>query len=162
VVGDVDDVDPGRAEARDDQMGAVGPVAGGAAAVPAVVVELVAHVRHRRLVDDLAVLGVDDGEEVRRVDARPLVQAGDVEELLVRGLKRLLGRGEEGGRPVVVVMVLHETSFSKLKSPRVTTSALWGRKRVASPACRPGSTSSSAMRRRRASMCTRATSPRSR
>ena len=78
-------------------MCAVGPVAGGAAAVPAVVVELVADVRHRRLVDDATLFDVDDGEEVRRVDAGPLVQAGDVEELLVRGLKRLLGRGEEGG-----------------------------------------------------------------
>ena len=52
VVGDVDDVDARRAEARHDQVRAVGAVARGAAAVPAEVVQLVADVRHRRLVDD--------------------------------------------------------------------------------------------------------------
>ncbi len=45
-------------------MRAVGPVAGRRAAVPAEVVQLVADVRHRRLVHDPAVLGVDHGEEV--------------------------------------------------------------------------------------------------
>jgi hypothetical protein len=49
---DVHDVDPRRAEAGDDQVRAVGAVAGRAAAVPPEVVELVADVRHRRLVDD--------------------------------------------------------------------------------------------------------------
>ena len=94
-VGDVDDVDPRRSEAGDDQVRAVGPVAGRAAAVPAEVVELVADVRHRRLVDDPAFLGVDDGEEVGRVDARALVQAGEVEELLRRRLERFVRRGVE-------------------------------------------------------------------
>ena len=61
-----------------------GPWQAELAAVPAEVVELVADVRHRRLVDDPAVVGVDDGEEVRRVDAGALVQAGEVEELLGR------------------------------------------------------------------------------
>ena len=71
-------------------MRAIRAVAGRAAAVPAEVVELVADVRHRRLVDDPSVLGVDDGEEVRRLDAGALVQAGDVEELLRRRLERFL------------------------------------------------------------------------
>ena len=43
------------------------------------------------------VLGVDDGEEVGRVDAGALVQAGDVEELLGRRLHRLLRRAVERG-----------------------------------------------------------------
>jgi hypothetical protein len=88
VVGHVDDVDARRAEARDDQVRAVGSVAGGAAAVPAEVVQLVAGVGHRRLVHDPAVLGVDDREEVGLVHAGAFVQAGEVEELL--------GRGREG------------------------------------------------------------------
>ena len=95
VVGHVDDVDARRAEARHDEVGTVGTVTRRAAAVPAEVVQLVAHVRHRRLVDDAAVLGVDDGEEVRRVDAGSLVQAGDVEELLGRRLSGLTRRGVE-------------------------------------------------------------------
>ena len=41
-------------------------------------------VRHRRLVDDPSVLGVDDGEEVGCADTRSFVQAGEVEELLGR------------------------------------------------------------------------------
>ena len=90
VVGDVDDVDPRRAKAGHDQMRAVRPVAGRAAAVPAEVMQLVADVRHRRLVDDPAVLGVDDGEEVRLVHAGALVQAGEIEELLGPGVTRLL------------------------------------------------------------------------
>ena len=53
--------------------------------------QLVADVRHRRLVHDPAVLGVDDGEEVRLVHAGALVQAGEVEELLRRRLQRLGG-----------------------------------------------------------------------
>jgi hypothetical protein len=31
-------------------------------------------------VDDLAILGVDDGEKVGRLDARAFVEAGEVEE----------------------------------------------------------------------------------
>ena len=77
-------------------MRAVGPVARRAAPVPAEVVKLVADVRHRRLVDDLPVLGVDDGQKVRRVDARALVQAGEVEKLLGRRLRGLRGGAEEG------------------------------------------------------------------
>jgi hypothetical protein len=73
VVGDVEDVDAGRAEAGHDQMRAVGAVARRAAAVPAEVMELVADVRHRRLVDDPSRLGVDDGEEVGLLDAGALV-----------------------------------------------------------------------------------------
>jgi hypothetical protein len=69
---------------------AVGAVAGRRAAVPAEVVELVADVRHRQLVDDLALLGIDDGEEVWLVDACALVQAGEVEVLLGRRLHRIV------------------------------------------------------------------------
>ena len=72
-----------------------GPWQAERAAVPAEVVQLVADVRHRRLVDDAAVLGVDDGEEVGLLDAGALVQAGEVEELLRRRLHRLLRRGVE-------------------------------------------------------------------
>ena len=95
VVGDVQDVDPRGAEARHDQMRAVRSVAGGAAAVPAEVVQLVAAVRHRRLVQDPSLLGVHDGEEVGLVDARALVQAGEVQELLRRRLQRLVRRSVE-------------------------------------------------------------------
>ena len=96
IVGDVQHVDARRPEAGEDQVRAVGPVARRAAPVPAEVVELVADVRHRRLVDDLPVLGVDDGQKVRRVDARALVQAGEVEKLLGRRLRGLRGGAEEG------------------------------------------------------------------
>jgi hypothetical protein len=65
------------------------------------VVELVACVRHRQLVDDPAVLGVDDGQEVRRVDPGALVQTDEIEELLRRGLHRLLRGAVERGRTVV-------------------------------------------------------------
>ena len=82
VVGDVDDVDPRGTEAGHDQMRAVGPVAGRAAAVPAEVVQLVADVGHRRLVHDPAVLGIDHRQEVRPLHRRALVQAGEVQELL--------------------------------------------------------------------------------
>jgi hypothetical protein len=54
------------------------------------VVELVADVRHWRLVDDFAVLGVDDGQEVGCPDAGPFVEAREVEELLRRGVNCLL------------------------------------------------------------------------
>jgi hypothetical protein len=59
-------------------------MAGRAAAVPAEVVELVADVRHRRLVDDSSIFGVHDGEEVWCAYARSFVEAGEVEELLAR------------------------------------------------------------------------------
>jgi hypothetical protein len=97
VVGDVDDVDARGAKAGHDQMRTIGPVAGRAAAVPAEVVQLVADVRHRRLMDDPAVLGIDHGEEVRLVHAGALVQAGEIEELLGTGLTRLLRRRVERG-----------------------------------------------------------------
>ena len=94
IIGDVDDIDPRRAEPGNDQVRAVGPATGRAAAVPAEVVELVADVRHRGLVDDLAVeagfgIGVDHRNEVRSLDAGAPVQAGEVEELLRRGSLRL-------------------------------------------------------------------------
>jgi hypothetical protein len=73
VVGHVDDVDARRAEPGHDQVRAIGAVAGRRAAVPAEVVQLVADVRHGRLVDHAAPFGVDDCEEVRLLDARPLV-----------------------------------------------------------------------------------------
>ena len=92
VVGHVHDVDARRAEAGHDQVRAVGAVAGRRTAVPAEVVELVADVRHRQLVHDLTVLGIDDRQEVRFLDARALVQAGEVEELLLRRSHRLFGR----------------------------------------------------------------------
>ena len=85
IVGDVEDVDPRGAEAGHDQMRAIRPVTRRAAAIPAEVMQLVADVGHRRLVDDAAVLGIDDGEEVGLVDAGALVQAGEVEELLGPG-----------------------------------------------------------------------------
>ncbi len=70
-------------------------MAGGATAVPAEVVELVAYVRHRQLVHDPSFACVDDRQEVRRLDARAFMQAGEIEELLRRPLERLLGRGVE-------------------------------------------------------------------
>ena len=90
VIGDVDDVDARGAKAGHDQMRAVRPVAGRAAAVPAEVVQLVAHVGHRRLMHDAAVLGVDHSEEVRPLDAGALVQACEIKEILGRGAARLL------------------------------------------------------------------------
>ena len=90
IVGDVEHVDPRRAEAGHDQVRAIGPVTRRAAAIPAEVMQLVADVGHRRLVHDAAVLGIDDGEEVGLVDAGALVQAGEVEELLGPGVTRRL------------------------------------------------------------------------
>jgi hypothetical protein len=52
--------------------------------------QLVADVGHRRLVHDPAVFDIDDGEEVRPLHARALVQAGEIEELLRPGVTRLL------------------------------------------------------------------------
>src|ERR687896_532420 len=77
-------------------MRAIGPVAGRGAPVPAVVVELVADVGHRQLVDDPALLRVDDGEEIWCFDTGPLVEAREIEELLRGRLHGLLRRGVEG------------------------------------------------------------------
>jgi hypothetical protein len=52
--------------------------------------ELVADVRHRRLVDDPSVLSVDHGEIVGGAHASPLVQASQVEKLLRLRMARLL------------------------------------------------------------------------
>ena len=90
VLGDVEHVDPRRAKAGHDQMRAIRPVARRAAAIPAEVMQLVADVGHRRLVHDPAVLGIDHGEEVGLVDAGPLVQAGEIQELLGPGVTRRL------------------------------------------------------------------------
>ena len=109
VVGDVHDVDPRGAEARHDQVRAVGAVAGGRAAVPAEVVQLVADVRHWRLVHDPALLRVDHGEEVGCFDPGALVQAGEIEELFRRCLHRLLRRAMEGGG--LLVFSVHLNSF---------------------------------------------------
>jgi hypothetical protein len=120
VVGDVDDVDARGPESGNDQVRAVGPVAGGAAAVPAEVVQLVADVRHRQPVDDPPVLGVDHREEVGLVHAGPAVQAGEVEKLLRLRLECLGRRGVERLR--LVAMVLHGSSFH-LRSGVATTLA---------------------------------------
>ena len=106
------------AEARDDEVGAIRPVAGRAAAVPAEVVEFVAGVRHRRLMNDPSLLGVDDGEEIRRVHACALVQAGDVEELLGGGLHRLLRGGKKGSRDLGW-RVIHWVSSVRWDEPRM-------------------------------------------
>ena len=91
VVGHVEHVDARGAKARHDQMRPVRAVAGRAAAVPAEVVQLVAEVGHRRLVDDPAVLSIHDGEEIRLLHAGARVQAGEIEELLRWRLARLCG-----------------------------------------------------------------------
>jgi hypothetical protein len=75
------------------------------------VVELVADVRHRQLVHDPPAVGVDDRQEVRRLDSCALVQAGEIEELLRRRPERLLRRRVER-RGVVGVhggLLLHTT-----------------------------------------------------
>jgi ketopantoate reductase len=69
VVRHVQDVNARRAHPGHYQVRAIRPVAGRAAAVPAEVMQLVAHVRHRKLVDDASLLGVDHGEEVGLLDA---------------------------------------------------------------------------------------------
>ena len=84
IVGDIDEVEARGAEAGDDQMRTVGAVARRAAPVPAIVMELVADVRHRQFVGDPPLLGIDDGQEIGRLDSGALAQAGDVEELLGR------------------------------------------------------------------------------
>jgi hypothetical protein len=68
------------------------------------VVQLVADARHRRLVQDLALLSVDDCEEVGRLDARSLVEAGEIQELL---LGRLLGLRRRGVERRSGAMVVH-------------------------------------------------------
>src|SRR3954465_8113494 len=73
--------------------------------------QLVAHVGHRRLVHDSAVLGIDDGEEVGLVDAGALVHAGEIQELLGPGVTRRLRRlVERGGGAVLVGLARHEGS----------------------------------------------------
>src|SRR5437016_5378865 len=77
-------------------------------------VELVADARHRQLVDDLAILGVDDGDEVGCLDTGALVETGEVEELLRRRLHCLLRRTMEGSGLVVFGasrFVGHRSSF---------------------------------------------------
>jgi hypothetical protein len=71
------------------------------------VVKLVPGVRHRCLIDHLAIavgvgIGIDHRDEVRLLDAGALVQACEVEEPLARGLQRFGGRGVEGPRVLVV------------------------------------------------------------
>jgi hypothetical protein len=122
VVCDVEHVDARGAETRHDQVGAVGPVARRAAAVPAVVMQFVADVRHRRLVHDPAVFGIDNGDEVGGVHTCPLVQAGEVQELFGRRLHRLLRRAMEGRRPDLVVR--HRTPFGALGSGRHRATAV--------------------------------------
>jgi hypothetical protein len=76
-------MDPRGANARHDQVRAVGPVAGGAAAVPAEVMQLVAYVRHLGLMDDLPAcvgpgISVNHRNEVRLLDLGALIQTADV------------------------------------------------------------------------------------
>jgi hypothetical protein len=61
------------------------------------VVELVAWVRHRKLVDDPTVVRIHDRQEVRGTDAGALVQAGEIEELLGGRLHGVLWRAVERG-----------------------------------------------------------------
>jgi len=67
-------------------------------------------------VDDPSLLGVDDGEKVGRVDARAFVEAGEVQELLLRRAHRLLRRIEEARR--LMVFVLHVNSLPRPRSDR--------------------------------------------
>jgi hypothetical protein len=67
--------------------------------------ELVADVLHRELVDDSALLRVDDREEVRLLDTRAPMQARDVQELLRRGAHSSRGRVVE--RRGAVVLAAH-------------------------------------------------------
>src|ERR1700722_5521627 len=71
------------------------------ARVPAEVVQFVADVRHVGAADDLAVarrrwIDVHDRDEVRLLDAGPLVQGGHVDQLLGLLLARHLGRRVAG------------------------------------------------------------------
>src|SRR5687767_6335396 len=91
-------------------MRAVRAVTGRATAVPPAMVQLVADVRHRRLVQDPPGFGVDDGEEVRSLDPRAFVEAGEVEELLLRRLEGLLRRAVERSWGAVTV---HGSSFDE-------------------------------------------------
>jgi hypothetical protein len=110
VVGHVQHVDAREAEARDDQVRAVRSVAGRAAAVPAVVVELVPRVRHRRLVHDPPVLlrvrvHIHDGKEVpgigscrRRSRARARAEFLAHARLSLQGTTISSSRGTTAGR----------------------------------------------------------------
>jgi hypothetical protein len=57
-------------------------------------------------VNDSALLGVEHGEEVARFDARAFLRAGEVEELLRRGLARILRGAMEGSRRLVLRVYL--------------------------------------------------------
>ncbi len=108
VVLDVDDVHPARPQPEHEQVAALDVgvrVAGAqrrAARVPAVVVQLVADVRHVAPADDLPVrrrAGVDvhDGEGVGLRLALAAPERGDVRQALGLGLRSQAGRGVEGG-----------------------------------------------------------------
>ena len=114
-------------------------MAGGGAAVPAEVVQLVADVRHRQLVDDPALVGVDDGEEVGRLDAGALVQADEIQEFLLRGVHRLLRRVVEGCW--LDVSLVHGDSFQLVAVVRRGRS---GRGPRAFPSSRSGEISAAA------------------
>jgi hypothetical protein len=131
VVGHVDDVDPRRAESRHDQMRAIRAVTRRRAAVPAEVVQLVADVRQRHLVDHAPLLGVDDREEVGLLDTGALVQRGEVEELLLRRLHGLLRRAVEARRPFVSLM--HSRSPLRCVDANEATSGRSPRHRGALP-----------------------------
>jgi len=89
IVCDVDNVDARRAETGHDQMRALRSVAGRAAPVPAVVVKLIADVRHWRLMDDSPIFRIDYCEEVGCGNPSAFVQAPDVQEFLSGRPKRL-------------------------------------------------------------------------
>jgi hypothetical protein len=60
-------------------------------------------------VDDAALIGVDHGDEVGRLDARASVQAGEVQKHLQRRMERLLRRAVEGSG--LLVFRVHLSSF---------------------------------------------------
>ena len=139
VVRDVDHMDPRRAKPWHDQMRTIRPVTRRAAAVPAEVMELVADVRHRRLIDDPALFGVDHGEEVGCLDACAPVQASEVEQLLRRCLQRLLRRSVERRGAALLVGLAHREPPSSCRScsqrstapVRVAGQGLWPGRRTA-------------------------------
>ena len=95
-IGDVEDVDPRGAHPRNDQrVAAQLRMARRRARVPTEVMQLIPDVWHLRAMHDLAVarrraIDVDDRNEVRPGDPRPLVQSSDIDELLGRLLARHL------------------------------------------------------------------------
>jgi hypothetical protein len=109
-VGDVEQVEPGGAEAGDDQRVALQlGMARGRAGVPAEVVQLVADVGHIGAPDDLTVargsgVDIDNRDEVGPVDAGALVERRHVDELLGRLLTGNL-RGRVA-RPAVLIAVV--------------------------------------------------------